>query len=267
MKTILSLCAIIIGLILTNPVLAQTVPLTVDSDPQGAKFSLEVPNNKFSITGTTPARINNVPTGKAIVHFENLPNCLAPKPQNRVIDSTEQINFFGRYACGNSSSEPTVTVLPPVASAKRVSIRLSPHQLEFLPGGAVNFTVAIHNDAEAITSPITVLVQFNESELTPNGALALGGVYQEGGQIAWTIPALQFKETWSTTVPLRVANSVNTDSLHVQASVQGAGFARASASATIGTPTLPETGFGFDTIFLALSAAISAGFVWKRKLA
>lgn len=243
----------------------NTVPVTIDSDPQGVQFSFEVPNSKFTVTGTTPARINDVPTGKAFVHFETLQNCLAPKPQSRSIGQDKPMHFFGRYNCGNSSSEPDIIIKDPVVPNKKISARVSPSQLEALPGATVNFTVAVHNDGAHVDTPVTVQFSYNADQLTPI-SVPRGGHQVRAGLIEWTVPSLRVNETWSLSVPMRISQHADASTITTRVTAKGLGLNTASASTHLGTPALPETGFGFDSIFVALTALSGVAYAWRRRL-
>lgn len=266
MKNFLKLLTIAVVSVSASTVFAaeeRTVPVTIDSDPQGAVFSFEVPNNKFVVTGTTPARINNVPTGKAIVHFETLENCIAPKPQNRTLGTDRPMNFFGRYSCGGATVQPDITEKPNVVPAKRVSIRLSPHQLEFINGDMVNYTLAVHNDADALNAPLNVDLRFDPNQLQVGTSLPIGATLVSAGHLQWRIDALAYNQTWSVPVSLRIGN-VQGDSVRATASVQGAGVSTVNATATIGTPSLPETGFAADMLMILLSLALVSPLALRR---
>lgn len=268
MKNFLKLLTITIISVSAGTVFAaaeeRTVPVTVDSDPQGAIFSFEVPNSKFLVKGTTPARINNVPSGKAIVYFETLDNCTAPKPQNRTLGTTEPMNFFGRYSCGNSIAAPIITNKPNIIPVKRVSIRLSPHQLEYTAGDMVQYTLAIHNDGDVINESLTIDMRFDPSQLQVGTTIPVGATVVGAGHLRWTIPALDFNQTWSAPVALRVVSGVSATGIRATASVQGANISVAQATATIGTPSLPKTGFGVDTLVILLSLLLVSPIALRR---
>jgi Domain of unknown function DUF11 len=243
----------------------NVVPVTIDSDPQGVTFSFTVPNRGFSISGTTPARINDVPVGKAFVHFETIEGCTAPKPQNRTMGQDTMLNFFGRYTCGNSVEEPTVTIQKPVTPTKHISARVSPSQLEALPGSTVQFTVAVHNDGAAIDTPVTVRYSFDAGQMSvasmPNNARMVGS------SVEWVLPNLAADATWSSTVSMKLASNITVSNVHAHVSASANGVTTAKASTALGTPSLPKTGFGIDGMFAIATALLGLATVRRRFIA
>jgi hypothetical protein len=267
MKHLLLLTSFVSSIVSTPLAYANTtVPVSIDSDPQGVTFSFDIPNEKFTVTGKTPARINDVPSGKAIVHFETLENCIAPKPQNRVIGQDQPMHFFGRYNCGNSGVTPEIIEQPALVPAKQISARVSPSQLEALPGSAVQFTVAVHNDAATINTPVTVRFTYDASQMNPTH-IPNNGVQVQPGIIEWTLSGIPSNQTWSAGVKMQLSTNVHTNAITASVSAQGAEVRTATASTQVGTPGLPATGFSIDTLFAVFTSLTGAAYAWRKRLA
>jgi len=224
----------------------------VDSNPPGAPFALEGPAHTVIVTGKTPVRIINIPAHQVMIHYGDLTDCLAPRPQQR--DISVPVHFFGSYSCPRPD-------MPPVTTSS-AGVKLSAHKAEVPPGGVVRFTLAVHNFGSVSTSGIVARVQYNAANLTPT-TLLQGGKVTTPGTVQWNVPAVDPGETWTTVFETKVADEL-TDGARISLSgrISGANLvanAQNISNVTVSVPLMPSTGAASVLFLLGMMMMLAAG--------
>jgi len=243
--------------------------ITVDSEPQGARFELRGPG-KVRFTGTTPETFHNMPPLYYTVTYSRLPGCTTPPQQHRELEVDGRLDFSTHMTCTTmSTAEPTVNsrarreVAEPQNRLRGYLARvmLAPHQTEVMPGDTVEFTLSVRNTGTLPLNNLTLISQYNPSQLQVVRPLPEDGIVS-GNLMAWRIPQLFAGELWSVTFRTVVADGVQrgeqmTILAHAESEDIDGSIASHASVARIGVPVLPETGANFALLFLLASAAVT----------
>lgn len=252
--------AVLGSLFLPTLAFAQTY-ITVDSDPSDAPFVLEGPNNVQYYDGVTPRQFTDLPVQRYVVHYGDVPGCITPRPQSRIASSQQPLHFFGRYDCDSVAPSPPVDPEPtPVDNLTgRAALKLSPHQMEVMPGGRVRYTLAVHNLSKTTQRNFVVSFQFDEDNMSIVDTLPFNGTVSGNGVVVWEIPVLYAGQTWSVSFPVAIDDDISQGQrLYVSARVSSPDLIadaadQLSTRVMVGTPVIPATGYRFEVLFLLLS--------------
>lgn len=236
----------------------------VDSEPRGQSFELRggAPNARY--TGVTPAVFEGMPPLQYRVTFERKEGCAILPQQSRILRAGQTISFLGRYEC--ASEEPTVPEEPeaptppaPEPSARaQVRLWVTAGQTEALPGASVPFTITVRNTGERALQNLMVSAEFDPQTMQTSGAIPMGGQEREGF-ILWNLPALESGRTWTLELPMQLSADVKQGAAAaLNVNVLGEDLAAPEGrSVAVGVTGLPQTGVGFDALFLAVSGVLS----------
>ena len=139
------------------------------------------------------------------------------------------------------------------------SLKLSPHQMEVLPGGEVRYTIAVHNLSKTTQRDFTVSFEYDASKMSITETLPYGGVWGGNGVALWNIPVLYAGQTWSVSFPVNLDEAISQGQrLYVSSRVSSPDLVadaadQLSTRVMVGTPVLPATGSRFELFFLLLS--------------
>ncbi|HCI03590.1 MAG: hypothetical protein QF755_04065 [Candidatus Peribacteraceae bacterium] len=232
----------------------------IESDPSGANFAFEGPAHTLVVEGKTPARIVGIDADIATVHFGDMQDCLAPKPQMRELG--QPVHFYGRYNCPRPpTSEPKMT---------SAGVKLSAHQAEVLPGASMKFTLAIHNYGTDILEGAIASIDYDPSLLRLT-AIHQGGKLATPGTAQWNIPDVKPGETWTTIFSARSSRNLpDTAVISVNGRVTGSSLvasAQTVSTVAIGVPVMPAAGSAAQSMVILgilMQLALGAAYVHRK---
>lgn len=230
--------------------------VTIDSEPRGVPFTLEGLNHTHYRDGVTPVSFDDLPNVQLIVHYGDTEGCVTPKPQTRFNTQLLPIHFFGRYDCDPKEPTPAPTPVVPVDEFYgKAAIKLTPHQMEVVPGGSIRYSLSVHNLSKTTQQDLTVSVQFDPSQMNIKDNLPYGGKIDGNGLVVWDVPVLFAGQTWQVSFPVEVLSSVaDGQRLYVSSRVSSPDLIADSSDSLstkvmVGTPIMPPTGMRFDVLF------------------
>lgn len=244
--------------------------ITVNSEPQGAPFELTGPPKGIKLTGVTPAVFKNLPPYYYTANYGVVPGCLEPKPQKREVSARQHITFNAEYVCDipaqvvPTGSDPYVEVDNPNG---KVSVVLTPHQVETLPGESITYTLAVKNHGKRTQHDLNVSFQYDVNAMNiertlPREGTVIGNVAQ------WTVPKLYAGQTWKVDFPVTVRKQTG-EGVRIGTSARVSGSEinvvvsdKLSADVTVGTAVIPRTGERSD--LAVLIASMTAALILTR---
>lgn len=249
----------------------------VDSVPSGMPFELVGPPKSPMFRGVTPAVFYEVPPVYYTAQYADADGCIAPKPQKREVQANQEIEFLGIFTCESDKvvmQEPEV--IAEVASTHglpgQVTVSLSPHQRETIPGSSITYTLTVTNHDKTTSHNLDASFQFDPTKMRIVEALPKNGTV-DGNIAMWSIPRIYAGQSWSVTFPVQVLESVGEgEKIGATARISGedivTSVSQIKSDTTVGTAVLPATGERFDLLFAVFSAvaALVLSFRVRRRL-
>jgi len=232
----------------------------VDSEPRGADFALEGSVHTVVVEGKTPAKVVGIDAAVVMIHYADMKDCTAPKPQQREI--TQPVYFFGRYDCPRVVSKPIE-----VSSA---GLKLSAHQAEVMPGGLVKFTLAAHNYGSVPVSGAIAVVDYDPSLVRPISVYQKGRVMSPG-TIQWEVPEIKPGETWTSIFSISTSNDLEEGTrVTLNGRITGNNLvasAQTVSNVAVGVPVMPASGSAAETVAIfgvMMQVLAGAAFATRR---
>ncbi|MDD5623868.1 MAG: LPXTG cell wall anchor domain-containing protein [Candidatus Peribacteraceae bacterium] len=243
--------------------------ITVDSDPQGVSFEL-LGYGSQRYVGVTPQIYTNMSPLSYRVTYQRVDGCAVLPQQHRELTPNGSLSFFGKFDCSQSSSSSSSSSIASEDDQFSARVWVSAHQAEVLPGNGLRFTLTVRNTGKRTLQDLVLSAQYDHSKMETTGVLPQGGALT-GEVILWNIPQLYAGKYWSVTLPMKIdANAQKGETVTMAARLSGGGLVpdeeHLVATTSVGIVALPQTGIGFDALFLALSGmiALATGLLMKR---